>query len=108
MRPPYETFTKPTCKGSIALRTACGHCEKCEWERKQRDKPQAAALCPKAMEFDLGNDAYGRPVTLRFRRNYDGKDLWDLRTEPTSQLDDGERMGSLTADNLRAIARAVQ
>lgn len=35
MRPPYETFTKPTCKGSIALGNGCGRCEKCEWERRQ-------------------------------------------------------------------------
>lgn len=26
-------FTKPTCRGSYALGTACGNCERCEWER---------------------------------------------------------------------------
>ena len=35
-RPPYETFTKPTCRGSYALGTACGKCEKCEWENTHR------------------------------------------------------------------------
>lgn len=34
-RPPFETFKRPTCKGSIALGTACLHCESCQWELKQ-------------------------------------------------------------------------
>lgn len=32
---PWDTFTRPTCKGCFMLNTACGHCERCEWERKQ-------------------------------------------------------------------------
>jgi hypothetical protein len=31
--PPWETFKSPTCRGSYILGTACGRCEKCEWER---------------------------------------------------------------------------
>lgn len=34
-RPPFETFTKPTCRGSYAFNSACGHCERCAWEREQ-------------------------------------------------------------------------
>lgn len=26
-------FKDPTCKGCFALHTACGHCERCDWER---------------------------------------------------------------------------
>lgn len=46
-RPPFETFTKPTCRGSYVLGTACGRCEKCAWERVQmsaREKARDALL----------------------------------------------------------------
>lgn len=33
--PPWETFVGPTCRGSYALGTACGICDKCKWEREQ-------------------------------------------------------------------------
>lgn len=32
---PWETFENPTCRGSYMLNNACGHCEKCKWEKDQ-------------------------------------------------------------------------
>jgi hypothetical protein len=30
---PCDEFTPPWCRGSVALGTACGSCDKCKWER---------------------------------------------------------------------------
>jgi len=59
---------------------------------------------PSMREWNVGADVYGRPVRLRHQVTYDGKSAWSLITEPVSQLDEGERMHSLSLDNLRQIA----
>lgn len=35
MRPPFESFKNPICKGSVVLNTACGNCERCAWEEQE-------------------------------------------------------------------------
>lgn len=32
IQPPWDTFKKATCRGAYYLGTACGTCEKCQWE----------------------------------------------------------------------------
>lgn len=59
---------------------------------------------PSMREWDVGADVYGRTVRLRHQRTYDGKSAWSLISEPVSQRDEGERMHSLSLDNLRQIA----
>lgn len=55
----------------------------------------------------IGHDAYGRRVTMKRRRNYDGKTLWSITSDPVSQRDDGERMDGLTDDNVRQMVEAL-
>lgn len=59
-------------------------------------------------EYDLGSDAYGRRVTMTSRRTYDGKDVWSIKSAAMSQLDDGERIESLSRENLVAIAAVLK
>lgn len=56
---------------------------------------------------EIGRDAYGRPVTMTRRKNYDGKRLWSIRSEAINQRDDGERMDGLTDENIRAMVAAL-
>jgi hypothetical protein len=37
-REQMPTFSGPTCRGSYALNSACGHCERCAWEREHGPK----------------------------------------------------------------------
>lgn len=55
----------------------------------------------------IGQDAYGRPVTMIRRKNYDGKILWRIESAPVSQRDDGERMDGLTDENIRQMLEAL-
>lgn len=55
-------------------------------------------------EYDIGRDAYGRAVTLKFERTYDGKDVWTIYREAANQRDEAEKVSGLTADNLRTLA----
>lgn len=55
----------------------------------------------------IGRDGYGRAVTMTRRTNYDGKRLWKIVSDPTSQLDDGEQMDGLTDENVKAMVAAL-
>lgn len=35
-KPEPPEFKAPVCRGSFALGSHCGHCERCDWERSQR------------------------------------------------------------------------
>lgn len=58
-------------------------------------------------KINIGNDAYGRSVTMTRRKNYDGKILWSIKSEPINQRDDGERMDGLTDQNVRDMIQAL-
>lgn len=62
---------------------------------------------PKRIDYEIGKDAYGRRVTLKYERAYDGKDVWSIVSDQLNQRDDGERMSGLTVENLHALAAAV-
>ena len=59
-------------------------------------------------KVSIGNDAYGRRVTMTRRRNYAGKILWDIVSDQMSQRDEGERMSGLSDENLRQMVEALK
>lgn len=59
------------------------------------------------VKIHIGEDAYKRRLTAtRYKNN--GKPMWKLEAEPSSQRDDGERMFSLTDENLRDLVKALE
>lgn len=55
-----------------------------------------------AQTFDLGRDRYGRQVRA-YREKDGGQWWWRIESDPVSQRDDGERMRSLTDENIRRL-----
>ncbi len=62
---------------------------------------------PRAREWEVGQDAYGRAVILRHGRTYDGKSTWAIETIPSGQRDEGEHIRGLSLECLRAIATVI-
>lgn len=55
----------------------------------------------------IGTDWYGRRVTAtRTKEGANGK--WKIEVHPSSQQDDGERIFSLTDENMRDMVRVVE
>lgn len=58
--------------------------------------------------YEIGNDAYGRSVTLSRRRDYMGRVVWTIVAHSDSARDEGERINCLSDQNIREIADAVK
>lgn len=59
---------------------------------------------PKTIEWDIGKDVHGRPVTLKQGQDYTGRTSFSIISHPISQRDEGERCHSLSRENLKALA----
>lgn len=58
---------------------------------------------PKIIEWSIGNDIHGRPVSLRQDDTTPGKTSFSIISEAVNQRDEGERIFSLSGVNLLAI-----
>ncbi len=61
---------------------------------------------PTLREWLLHSDRYGRPSRLVAKRE-GGITHWSIISEPVNQRDEGERIHSLTTQQLREIAEIV-
>jgi len=60
---------------------------------------------PRSAEYDIGPDAYGRRVILRYERG--DRDMFEIHITAGGQLDVDQRVAGLTAGNLSALAEIV-
>lgn len=80
--PPWEEFTPPWCRGSYALGSACGSCDKCKWERgewpqkesklseEQNAAPVAETPAAPAAQPDVPPTSDAEPVVETEKRVY--------------------------------------
>ena len=61
---------------------------------------------PTRAEFNVGKDAFGRQVTLKYSRGTGGEHLWAIHREEANWRYQSREVTGLTADNLRAMASA--
>lgn len=54
---------------------------------------------PRRAEYDLGTDRYKRRSRLVLERDA-GNMVWSIVSDPVDQRDDGERIASLTSEQL--------
>jgi len=66
-----------------------------------------SSIKPKRAEYDVGIDAYGRPVILTFKYDSTGEERWGLYTEPVNLRDNKEAVLGLTNENLCSIAAVI-
>ena len=76
-------------------------------ERRYAPASDRPKLRAKTMEYDIGRDAHGRPVTLKMTCGSDGRETWEIHRAAGDQRDGSEAVTGLSADNLRALAGAV-
>ena len=62
---------------------------------------------PKRVEFDIGPNIFGQPVSLILDRSSDGRNCWYIHRGQGDQRDDTQSVGGLTAEQIRSMAAAV-
>lgn len=63
----------------------------------------------RAVEYEVGKDAHGRTVLLRFDAGYPGgKSSWTIHRLAANQRDEDQQVTGLTSDVILAMADAVK
>ena len=107
MKPPFEKFKYPTCRGCIALGSACGVCEKCEWERSMyrcEKGEQATQPTPQNAEADNIRPSVQAAVD-KINQSKSGS---DYKSEIIGDLTILRRTDPQNAEALEAFDKIVQ
>ena len=61
----------------------------------------------KRVEYEVGEDVYGRTVTLICEPSSSGSMCWTVHIEPLNQRDDSQYLRGLTKEVILEMARVV-
>lgn len=101
-------FKNAICRGCLALGNACGHCERCDWERKQSQPPAPKKKVPTRHIFVTDDDGHWYAIPAdklgAFNAWLEAGPYWeDFKGEEFDDARLNMRISNYSFENLREV-----